>query len=107
MRIERSSDVTIVGLGRLAFYCKHRDAPVLNKRSRDVVLGRKGIGGNQERLCATSLQRTGEISRFCSDVCTGNELHTIQWFLFSKAFSDQSQNRHLAFSPFNALLALA
>src|SRR6185503_17397048 len=106
MGIQCGSDVAVVGLGRLAFDREHRNAPVLNKRRRNVILGGKGIRGNQNRVGAASLQCTSEVSSLCCDMGTSNEFHTIQWFLFGEAFSDEPENWHFAFSPLNPLLAV-
>src|SRR4029453_2333947 len=98
--IERSCYVSIVSLSRLALNCEHWNTPIRDERRSDVVLSGKGIGGNQDRFGATRLQRAREIGRFSCDVRTGNELHTIQWFLFGEAFPDKPQNRHSAFLRF-------
>src|SRR6266536_3216597 len=57
-------------------------------------------------ISATSLQSASKVSCFGGDVRAGNQAHSLQWLLSTKAFADQTQHGHLAFGPFDPFLSL-
>jgi hypothetical protein len=70
--IEGNFNVPIVGCSVFPFIGIDGNAIIRNQASGDIILGRKGVAGNQDSVSTARLESDREVSRFGGNVAAGN-----------------------------------
>ena len=86
--LERCLHVTAIGVGRFTFDGEYRNAVVRDERRRDVILSRKRIRSDQQRVSAACLQSTGKIRGLSSNVRAGDQAYAFERLLAAEALTD-------------------
>ena len=92
-------EVGVVGVPVLAASGVDGDPVLGDQRGRDVVLGGQRVGGGQDDVRATGLERAHQVRRLGRDVQARPDPQPVERPVALEALADQAQDGHLALGP--------